>query len=47
MTERVVLQIRFEIEQIDQLFRSYADLLAQSQKETPDLVQVTAVSSLS
>jgi hypothetical protein len=46
LTERVISQIRFETEQIDQLFQSYANLLAQSQKETPDLVQVTAIASV-
>ena len=43
MPEKVVSQINFEIEQIEQLFISYADLL---NKINPNLVEVTAIASV-
>jgi hypothetical protein len=46
LAERVISQVGFEIGQIDQLFKSYADLLERVQKNMPDLVEVTAVASV-
>ncbi len=46
MVEKVVSQVKFEIEQIDQLFELYADLLERAQKGTPDLVEIAAVASV-
>jgi len=46
LANNVVSQIEFQIEQIDQLFDSYADLLERSQKSTPDLVEITAIASV-
>ena len=46
LVDKVISQIKFEIEQVDHLFASYADLLEQTQRETPDLVKVTAVASV-
>ena len=46
MTDKIVSQVKFEIEQIDQLLMSFADLLTSVQKNTPDLVQVTALASV-
>jgi hypothetical protein len=41
--EKVIRQIRFEIEQ---LFESYAKLLEKAQQRKPDLVEVTAIASV-
>lgn len=46
MLNNVVSQIKFQIEQIDQLLDSYTELLDRSQKSTPDLVEVTAIASV-
>lgn len=46
LVDKVISQVEFEIGQIDQLFESYADLLEQAQKKTPDLVEVTAMASV-
>jgi hypothetical protein len=46
LAEKVISQVEFEIGQIDQLFKSYADLLERVQKNMPDLVEVTAVASV-
>lgn len=46
MAEEVISQVKFEIEQIDQLFQFYADLLAQARKGQPNLVEVTALASV-
>ncbi len=46
MAEKIISQIKFEIEQIDRLFELYADLLEQVQKGTPGLVDATAVASV-
>ncbi len=46
LAEKVVSQIKFEIEQIDRLFELYAGLLERVQQGTPDLVDVTAVASI-
>ena len=39
-------EIRFEIEQIDQLFVAYAELLALADKGKPNLVEITAMASV-
>jgi len=46
LVENVVSQVEFEIGQVDHLFESYADLLEQTQKKAPDLVEITAVASV-
>jgi len=46
LTDKIVSQVKFEIEQIDQLLRSFAGLLTSVQENTPDLVQVTALASV-
>jgi len=46
LTDRVISQVAFEIDQIDQLFVMYADLLASVRQTTPDLVEMTAVASV-
>lgn len=46
MTEKIVSQIEFEAEQIDQLFASYTGLLERVRLHRPDLVEVTAVASV-
>ena len=44
--EKVISEVNFEIEQIDQLFSSYADLLERVKTNTPNLVEVTALASV-
>ncbi|MBI4790009.1 MAG: hypothetical protein HY782_23490 [Chloroflexi bacterium] len=46
LAEKVISQINFEIEQIDQLLASYAELLERVQKTEPNLVETTAVASV-
>jgi hypothetical protein len=46
LTDKIVSQVKFEIEQIDQLLRSFAGLLTSVQENAPDLVQVTALASV-
>ena len=46
MTEKIVSQVTFEIEQIDQLLVAYADLWERAQQGTPDLVEMTAMASV-
>ncbi|MGD8794563.1 MAG: hypothetical protein PVF47_18580 [Anaerolineae bacterium] len=46
MVDKIVSRIQFEMEQIDHLFDSYADLLNQVQHEVPDLVRTTALASV-
>ncbi len=46
MSDKIVLQVKFEIGQIDQLLRSFAGLLTSVQENTPDLVQMTALASV-
>lgn len=47
MVEKTVSQVTFEIDQIDRLLAAYADLLEQAQRARPDLIQVTALASVS
>ena len=42
----VITQVKVEIEQIDQLFSVYADLLQQTQEHAPDLIEITAIASI-
>jgi hypothetical protein len=44
--DRVVSEVRFEVEQIDQLFAAYADLLSLAEQTTPNLIEVTATASV-
>lgn len=46
MVEKVVSQIKFEIEQIDHLLASYADLLERTREQEPDLIETTAAASV-
>lgn len=46
MDEKVASQISFEIGQIDELLKSYSDLLKQTQTQTPNLVEITALASV-
>jgi len=38
--------VNFEIGQIDQLLKSYTDILYRVQEDTPDLVELTALASV-
>lgn len=44
--EETKTRITFEIEQIDRLLQTYADLLKRVRQHQPDLVEVTAVASV-
>lgn len=46
MPEKLLSEVRFEIEQIDALLESYADLLDHVKAREPDLVETTAVASV-
>ncbi len=46
MAKNVISQVKFEIDQINQLFNSYADLLEHSQKSAPNLVELTAIATI-
>ncbi|MBI5830258.1 MAG: antitoxin [Chloroflexi bacterium] len=46
MSEQIVSDIKFEIEQIDKLLETYTDLLAKAQTGKPDLVETTAIGSV-
>jgi hypothetical protein len=46
LVKKVISQIAFEIRQVDQLLEAYTDLLERVQRNTPDLVEVTAVASV-
>ena len=46
MPEKVSSQVSFEIEQIDHLLEAYAGLFEQARKDTPGLVEVTALASV-
>ncbi len=46
MSEKVVAQVRFEIEQIDRLLDSYADLLERALRTPPNLIELTAIASV-
>jgi hypothetical protein len=46
LAEKVISQITFEIEQIDQLMVAYADLWERAQQGVPDLIEMTAMASV-
>lgn len=46
MHERLRAEIRFEIERIDELLKSYEELLERVRSREPDLVEVTAMASI-
>jgi hypothetical protein len=46
LAEKVIAQIQFEVEQIDQLFSLYADLLERVQQNKPDHVEIAAIASV-
>ena len=46
MTEKVISQVKFEVSQIDELFKSYSSILRIIRKEEPDLIEVTAFASI-
>ncbi len=46
MTKRVISQIEFEIDQLEQLLEAYADLLARAKESKPGLIEVTAQASV-
>ena len=46
MTENITVQVQYETEQIGRLFEVYADLLAHSKQETPNLVEIAALASV-
>lgn len=46
LAEKTAAQVTFEIEQIDQLFVVYADLLERVQQQAPDAVEVAALASV-
>lgn len=46
LAEKVPSHVRFETEQIDQLFEAYADLLRRAQESAPHLIEITALASV-
>lgn len=46
MAEKVISQVKFEVSQIDELFKSYSSILQKIRKEEPDLIEVTAFASI-
>jgi hypothetical protein len=46
LDKKLSIKIQVEIEQIDDLLFTYADLLAKSRHETPNLVEVIALASV-
>lgn len=44
--EKAISQIIFEIQQIDELFTSYRELLEKSKTEEPTLIELTAIGSI-
>ena len=46
MVKKVVSQVKLEITQIDELFKSYSSLFQRIQKGEPDLIEVTAFASV-
>ncbi len=46
LAEGIIVQVRFEMGQVDRLFEFYADLLADSKQGVPDLVEMTALASV-
>jgi hypothetical protein len=46
LSERVIEEIQFEIDQIDRLFLSYTALFVRVRQVQPDLIETTAVASV-
>jgi hypothetical protein len=46
LVEETLSQIEFELDQIDRLLESYADLLERALKTSLDLVEITAIASV-
>src|SRR4051812_7684446 len=46
LDKKLSIKIKLEIEQIDELFSVYADLLERARHETPNLIEVTALASI-
>jgi hypothetical protein len=46
LAEKIISQVTFEIEQIDQLVVAYADLWERAQQGVPDRVELTAMASV-
>lgn len=46
MAEKVIAQVNLEIAQIDELFKSYSNLLDKIRIEKPDLIEITASASI-
>lgn len=46
LTRKVLAQVKFEIGQIDYLLQSFDSLLKQSQQQSPDLTETTAIASV-
>lgn len=46
LTEKVIAQVSFEIEQIDHLLVAYAELWDRIQRRPPDLVEVAAMAAV-
>lgn len=44
--EKAISQIVFEIQQIDELFTSFSELLEKSKVEAPTLIELTAIGSI-
>jgi hypothetical protein len=44
--KKLSIKIKLEIEQIDELFSVYADLLERARRETPNLIEITALGSI-
>lgn len=46
MRNKAISQIRFEIQQIEQLFETYSGLLERVRRETPGMIEITAIASV-
>ncbi len=46
LSNKLAIKIRVEIDQIDELFAVYSDLLEKTRRETPDPVEVAALGSI-
>jgi hypothetical protein len=46
LAKKVISQVRFEISQIDELLKSYSDILHKIGKDAPNLIELTAFASI-
>ena len=46
LANQIISQIKFEVDQIDQLLKSYTELLEKTKKSEPNLVEITAIASV-